>query len=260
MNTINKIGIRTFFITTVSVLIIFGIFKVFSVGISTYKEAHPKQAPSPIPAASTIQPLQSNEPVLTEELSQAIDTAEHTLAGYTKKYVESLPKDITKEQVLDQKKIEEFVDTNRQPLLPELTVGTLKTTTTTGKAAIQKYLDSISPTQNKDIAIVTGDMITQALEKQQSSEELEAMVPIRASIEKNLGIFTNIKAPKEAQDLHTKLLRATTSLLNNITLLQNMRNDLVGGLMGQKNLADLNAVFTDIGNQILSLETKYDIK
>jgi hypothetical protein len=39
-----------------------------------------------------------------------------------------------------------------------------------------------------------------------------------------------------------------------------MRNDLVGGLIGQKNLADLNGVFAEVSNNILALESKYDIK
>lgn len=259
MNSINKIGIRIAIITTICIVGIFGIWKAIEYGISSYNKQKVATVTTTTPAPSTT-PSPTINPSLENELKNFADSVQNDLSGYTKKYVDSLPTDITKEQVLDQKKIEEFVDANRQPLLPALAAGTLKTTTTSGKAAIQKYLDSISPTQNKDIAIVTGDMITKALEKQQSSEELEAMVPIRASVEKNLGIFTNIKAPKEAQDLHTKLLQATTSLLNNIMLLQNMRNDLVGGLIGQKNLADLNGVFTDIGNQILSLETKYDIK
>ncbi len=259
MNSINKIGIRIAIITTVCIVGIFGIWKVIEYGISSYKTQKVATIATITPTPS-IPPSPTINPNLENELKNFADNVQKDLSGYTKKYVDSLPTGTTKEQVLDQKKIEEFVDANRQPLLPDLVDGALKTTTTAGKATIQKYLDSISPTQNKDIAVVTGDMITQALEKQQSSAELEAMVPIRASVEKNLEIFTKIKAPKEAQDLHKKLLQATTSLLNNITLLQNMRNDLIGGLIGQKNLADLNGVFTDIGNQILSLETKYDIK
>ncbi len=257
MNPTNKIGIRIMVITLILALVLIGIWKAIEFGISAYKTS--QLASSPIPStAPTTEPTQN--PALEQGLSNFVTTTQESLTGYTKKYVDSLPADSTKEQVLDQKALEAFVDANRGQLLPELPAGTIQTTSAAGKKAIQTYLDSISPVQNKEIATVTGDMITEALAKQQSNEELQAIVPIRASIEKNLEIFKSVKTPKESLELHTKLIQATQSLLSSIKLLQEMRNDLVGGLIGQKNLADLNGVFTEISNNILALESKYDIK
>lgn len=256
MNPTNKIGIRIMVTTLILALVLIGIWKAVEFGISAYKAPQATTTPTPI----ALPPESTQDPTIQQELSTFVDTAQESLTGYTKKYVDSLPTDITKEQVLDQKALEAFVDANRGPLLPELPAGTIQTTSAAGKKAIQTYLDSISPVQNKEIATVTGDMITEALAKQQSNEELQAIVPIRASIEKNLEIFKSVKTPQESLELHTKLIQATQSLLSSIKLLQEMRNDLVGGLIGQKNLADLNGVFTEISNNILALESKYDIK
>ncbi len=257
MNSINKIGLKISLIILLSAIVLFTLWKVAALGMSWIQELRVENI-TPTQPSTTRSP--SPTPNLEESLTTITQTAKETLIGYTKKYVDSLPVDSTKEQVLDQKALEAFVDANRGPLLPELPTGTIQTTSAAGKKAIQTYLDSISPVQNKEIATVTGDMITEALAKQQSNEELQAIVPIRASIEKNLEIFKSIKTPKESLELHTKLIQATQSLLSSIKLLQEMRNDLVGGLIGQKNLADLNGVFTEISNNILALESKYDIK
>ncbi|HLC49058.1 MAG TPA: hypothetical protein VJI96_01590 [Candidatus Andersenbacteria bacterium] len=260
MNELNRIGIRVMGIIVVVLLVIVGIWKGIALGISEYQTTKtPEITVSPTPIAYP-SPETTLTPELQQELSTFVDTTKETLVGYTKKYVESLPTDIPKDQVLDSKKVEAFVLANQGTLLPELFAGTLQTTTKSGKQAIQTYLDAISPVQNPAIKPITGDMITEALAKQESGEDLQALVAIRASIENNFTIFKSVKAPKEATELHTKLLQATLALMNNITLLQNMKTDFIGGLIGQKNLADLNAVFTDIGTQILALETKYNIK
>ncbi len=260
MNSINTLGIRIIGITLILILVIFGVWKGTELAISKYQTS--RTVTSTITPAPT--PLVQVEPTLApeveKELSAFADTARKTLIGYTKKYVESLPVDITKAQLLEPKRIEAFVDANRGTLLPDLPAGTVQTTTKSGKSAIQAYLDEISPIQNSAIKTITGDMITSGLAKQESNEELQALAPLLLSLEDNFKIFQNIKAPQEAATFHTKLLRATQALINNVKLLQGMRNDFVGGLIGQKNLADLNAVFTDIGTQILALETKYKIK
>ncbi len=260
MNSINTLGIRMIGITFIIVLILFGVWKGIELGISQYSASkNSRLTASPTPTF-TLLPEATIPPEAKQELVAFADTAKQTLVGYTKTYIESLPKDIARDQVLEPKRLEEFVNTHKGTLLPDLPKEAVQTTTKSGKQAIQAYLDTISPVQNSGISTVTGDMITVALAKQESKEDLQALASIRASIENNLKIFQSVQAPKEAIALHTKLLQATTALLNNVKLLEEMRNDFVGGLIGQKNIADLNAVFTDIGTQFLALETKYKIK
>lgn len=262
MNSINSLGIRIAGITLICVLVGFGIWKGIEIGLSQYNAPVPTVTPSAPPAPTAV-PDTAGSPItpqLQQEISRVVDTAQSTLTGYTKKYIESLPENTDKGKLLDPKKLEDFVNANKGVLLPELFVGTVQTTTATGKQAIQTYLDSISPTQNTAIKPVTGDTITTGLAKQASEEDPKALSPIRESIESNFNLLKQVKTPKESLGLHTKLLQATLALMNNVKLLQGMQTDFVGGLIGQKNLADLNAVFTDIGTQILALETKYNIK
>lgn len=264
MDSLNRLGIRIIGITAVVLLLIFGAWKGITLGISSYQMSRVSQV-SPTPL-SNIQALPSTtpEPSLTPQQAQELSTlaakAQQTLVGYTKKYIASLPANSDKNQVLDQKALQEFVEANKGKLLPDLPAGTVKTTTSKGKKAIQKYLDSISPVQNTAIKTVTGDAIIVALEQQQSGEDLEALAPVRSLLEQNFTLFSSVETPKEALDLQIKLLQATQALVTNVKLLQDMRNDIVAGLIGQRNLTDLNAVFTDIATQISALETKYGIK
>lgn len=260
MNTINKVGIRMVGITLAITIIAFGLWKgaVFMLN-STSSTAQVTPTPLPTQALLTPTPL-----VIPSELQQQISSytksAEESLGVYTKKYLATLPSDATQAQVLDPKTLEKFIEENRGVLLPKLSKGTVKTSSTSGKNAVQSYLDKISPAQNKEIQPVTGNMITSALEKQISNENPQAMTPVRASIEKNFEIFKSIEVPKEAEGLHTKLLQATRSMIDNTLLLQSMQQDFIGGLIGHKNITALDPVFSDISNQILALEKKYNLK
>lgn len=266
MDTINRLGIRIIGITVVILLAAFLGWKGVLYGISSFRSSKVSVSPSPLltPTIVNTPTLPSPSPILNSELEQELsvfaNTLNKTLVGYTKEYVESLPADVPREQVLDQKNLQSFIDSHKGILLPELPPGTVKISNIGGKNAIRAYLDAISSSHNKEIAVVTGDAILTALDKQQRGEELEALVPIRSALEKNFSLFSAVQAPKEVTELHTKLLQATQSLINNTKLLQEMRNDVVAGLIGQRNLTDLNVVFSDIASQIVALETKYDIK
>lgn len=264
MDSLNRLGIRIVAITFIATLLLYGMWKGIEFGISKYQEPQLQnitQTPNPtISPITTPIPEESLTPELAKELSAFTETEQQKIVGYTKKYIESLPADIPKNEVLDQKNVQGFVDANRGTLLPELSVGTIKTTTTSGKKEIQTYLDSTSASHNKKIVPVTGTEIIDALSKQQGGEDLEALAPIRTSLEQNFSLFSSVLVPKEAITLHTKLLQATQSLITNVKLLQDMRTDIVAGLIGQRNITDLNLVFADIASQIQALETKYKLQ
>lgn len=260
MTSTNSIGIRIAGFTIILLLFLFSMWKMLEFGVSKYQQFRmPLSLPTP-----TITPQVFSSPVpqesLNPQLAQQLFTAQQTLVGYTKQYIESLPADIPKDQVLDPKNIQAFIEKNKGVLLPELRPGTVKTTTSAGKKAIQAYLDKISASHNKQVVPITGDAIITALGKQQSGEDVNALAPILASIEKNFSLFTAIQVPKEAVALHTKLLQGTLSLIDNVKLLQQMRQDVIAGLIGQRNLTDLNDVFSSIATQIAALERKYGIK
>lgn len=272
MDSLNKMGMRMVIITLVAALIAFGAWKGIGFGISTLQK---RSTPTPsvtqsLPPVTSVSPppaLQGEarqderlSPELQQQLSGFVATTEKALGQYTKQYVESLPKDAQQEQVLDSKNLLAFIDSHKGTLLPELPKNTVQITTKTGKDAITKYLDAISPAQNPAIATITWDAVTAALNKQQTKEDLESLAPVRALVEKNYLLFGDILVPQEAVGLHTKLLQATQSMITNLKLLQEMRNDIVGGLIGQRNISDLDVVFSDIESQISALEKKYEIK
>lgn len=178
---------------------------------------------------------------------------------FTGKYLATLPTDAAREEVLSQDRLEAFVELNRGQLLPTLPPESVKTTPATGKDAITAYLDAISSTQNEQIISVSNDDIEAALAAQlQLNKDL--MDQVIAKLAANITALQTVPAPTEVVTLHTKLLQASEALHTNVQSLRTIDADFVGGLIASKNIDELGAVFQDIGQQIIALETKYEIK
>ncbi len=261
MTSLNALGIRTIIIVLIGALIVFGTWKITTLAFSHVAI----QQPSPSPELSTIpllspSPEQSLSPELIKQLSTFSSTQSKTMGTETKKYVDSLPKDATQDQVLNQNTLNQYVSANQGDLLTPLPSGLLKTSNTSGKAAIKAYLDQISPAQNKKIQNITGDQISTAFQNEQSGTDPQALTPVLASINANFDIFKAILTPKEAAPLQTKLLQATHALVVNIQVMQSFKQDPISGLIGLKNVSDLDAVYADISTQISALEKKYNLQ
>lgn len=261
MTSTNMLGVRIIAIMLITTGTIFGSYKLVSLAFShtTVDQPSPSPIAQNIPIASPV-PVQSFSPEFLKQMADFAKQKPIEIGPETKKYVSTLPKDATQGQVLGQSTITNYVDANKGRLLPELPSGTVKTTTATGKTAIQTYLDSISQSHNKKITLITGTDILNAFQKQESREDVLALTPILTKVQANYTILQTIKAPKEVVALHTKLLQATQSLVANILRLQSFKTDQINGLIGLKNISDLNPVFTDIANQISVLEKKYNLK
>jgi len=204
--------------------------------------------------------VQSLSPELVKQMTEYASQKSKEVGPVTKKYVESLPKEQSKEQVLGESTIATYIDSNRGILLPELPAGTVKLSTASGKTAIKTYLDQISPAQNKKIQNITGDAIGTAFQNEQSGQDPKALTPILASITANFDLLKGIATPKEAEVLQTKLLQATQALITNIQVIQSFKQDPISGLIGLKNISALDAVYTDISAQISALEKKYNLQ
>jgi hypothetical protein len=179
---------------------------------------------------------------------------------YTGKYLASLPADLAKEQILDKARLEAFVEENKGELLPPLPAGTVKTSTASGKEAVQVYLDKISSTTNKELKLVTSTEIEAAFRASYADPKNSQLRNVRTALEKNFTILKGVEAPAEAKDLHEKLLMATQSLVTNVELLEHMSKDFVSGMIGAKNIELLGSVFQDIAGQISALEEKYGLQ
>lgn len=182
------------------------------------------------------------------------------LDTYTQRYLATLPENAPREDVVNQAKIEAFVNTNKGELLPTIPQQDILTDPATGKEAISRYLNSVSSAHNSALKPVTNADIEAAFELAYVQQQPEAMNNIIASLEQNLSTLKSAPTPQETLGLHTTLIAATQSLLANVKLLANMPKDFIGGLIGAKNIEELAPVFTDLADQVKALEEKYQIE
>ena len=261
MTPVNALGIRTAITVITITAIALGVWKLATLGFS--HTAIQQESPSPIAEISpspSPSPVQSLSPELLDQMKKYAQSTGSNIGPETKKYVATLPKDATQAQVLDQKNLTTYVSANQGQLLPVLQPGTIKTSTATGKAAIKTYLDSISQAQNSKIKPVTGTDIVNAFQAQEGGTDANALAPILVNVQSNFDLFKAIATPQEAVPLQTKLLQATISLIQNIKLIQAFKTDQISGLIGLKNVSDLDGVYADIATQISALEKKYNLQ
>lgn len=179
---------------------------------------------------------------------------------YTGKYLATLPADLAREQILDKTRVEAFVEENRGELLPPLPAGTIKTSTASGKEAIQAYLDTISSTTNPKLKLVASSQIEEAFRASSADPANSSIRDVKKSLESNFIELAAIEAPVEVAALHEKLLKATQALVTNVGLLENMSKDFVGGVIGAKNIELLGGEFNDIASKIGALEQQYGLE
>lgn len=180
------------------------------------------------------------------------------LNTYTNRYLASLPEDVAREDILKQENLEAFIEGNLGELTPSLEEGVVKTSDSEGKEAVTAYLNSISATHNSDLVAVTSEEIEVAFTRQLTQPE--DLQKIEATLKSNLDVLKNIPVPAEATALHLKYISASQALLNNVAMLNRMGEDLMGGLIGAKNIELLGPVFDNIAQDIAVLEEKYGIE
>ena len=117
MNTTNIIGIRIAGITLILIVAAFGMWKGALFLIAQTPKA-PIPAPTPEQTILSPSPATPLPPELQQQISSYTDSAKQSIGAYTKKYVESLPADVEKDQVLNAKSVEAFVVANQGTLLP----------------------------------------------------------------------------------------------------------------------------------------------
>jgi len=195
-----------------------------------------------------------------DDLVKAVSTNIPPEDTYTYKYLQQIPNANSPADLFDQQKIEQFITQVRGDLLPKLPAGAVKTNSEAGKDAVQKYLESISSQHNSEIKAVSSSDIEQAFRQNYLNQQPGLINDVVATLEKNYSTLEAITTPQETAALHEKLLSASQALINNAHLLQNSNNDLVGALLGAKNIQDLGPIFTEISDQIKSLESKYGLQ
>ncbi len=180
--------------------------------------------------------------------------------SFTDRYLATLPSNADQAQVLNKQRIEAFIVDEQKQLLPDIPASSLKTTSKSGKEAVQAYLDGISSQHNTAIKPVTSDEIEEAFRLYYSNNSPESLQTLIQTLEQNVRLLKTVETPAETLELHKKLIAASQALVDNTKLLQNMSKDFVGGLMGAKNIEDLGPIFQDIGKQVQAFEVKYNLK
>ena len=207
-------------------------------------------------------PLQ-RDPTITGPNDTLLDvsaTGEVTGVGtYTQKYLATLPSNLDQEDLLTSARLEAFVEEYKGQLLPEIPVSTIKTTTASGEEAVSSYIAAISSVTNIQISAVTSAEIEEAHRLSYSGNQPQPLQDIVIKLENNVKVLQQVAVPAEAVQPHRQLLAASQSLASNVKLLQNMKTDFVGGLIGAKNIELLGPVFEQIANDIGTLKDKYQI-
>lgn len=207
--------------------------------------------------------LQLRDPITAgpdDTLTAINEAGEIDTSTYTGRYVATFSPDASQAEVLSSERLETFIEKERQALVPTAFTPQVQTTATTGAQAIETYLAAIASSHNQEIVSVTSEDITTALRTYLAERDRSALDTIVQDLINNLTTLQTIDAPQEVTPLHTQLLAASESLLENVKLLQGMTEDFVGGLIGAKNIEELGAEFNDIAEQITALETKYNLE
>lgn len=180
--------------------------------------------------------------------------------SFTKKYLASLPEDVPREEILDQSRLEIFVENNRGELLPVIPPETILTSPATGAEAVKAYLDVISASHNGQLKAVSSTDLEGGFRAQVSTGNQETLKEMVRALTDNLNILFKAQAPAEVAQLHIKLVAASTALRDNAAMLSNVNQDFVGALIAAKNIEDLGGVFQEIAQEVGALEEKYGLE
>jgi len=277
MNSLNSLGLKVAGLTLGALLIVFGAY--WGIRAAFFGPAEPAkvaQETAPAPLADTdgdgVSDLDEIERGTNPTVAGAGDDnvlptgdevgADGQVAGaqtYTRRYLATLPADASREDILDQARLEAFVAVNKGELLPTLPDGTVKTTTDAGAAAIATYLDTISSTHNKQLHPITNEDIEAGFTAQLQLNR-DPLNTIVTQLEQNVKVLKTIPAPAETAVLHAKLIAATQALHANVVTVRDMDQDFVGGLIATQNIDDLGQVFQEIATSVKELETKYGLE
>jgi hypothetical protein len=195
-----------------------------------------------------------------DEIRPPTGSAVGSTETFTQRYLASLPDDVPREEILDQARVEAFIEANRGVLLPTLPEGAVTTVAGAGAQAVSTYLDAISSVHNNSLKAVTSSDIEAAFRLQINSSQPQPMRDLVIALTNNVGVLEGIAAPAEAAALHTKLVAASRALRDNATALSNIQDDFVGGLIAAKNVEALGSIFQEIALDVQALEQKYGLE
>lgn len=180
--------------------------------------------------------------------------------SYSRKYVATLPADVSREDLLDQDRIAAFVEEVRGELVKTVDDSEITISSASDGKAVAAYLDAVSANTNPKVTTVTNAEIDEAFRLNYQLGQNEEIDIIIDSLQGNVAVLEETAVPQPALELHKRLLGSSRALLENVRLLKRMPDDLVGGLVAAKNIEDLGAEFGQVAQMVARLEQQYGLQ
>ncbi len=156
--------------------------------------------------------------------------------------------------------LRDFVnEENTRVALPRVSPNEIRRDPGVGKEVIRRYLDAISIPQNARLARVDAEDITTAFTALTEKRDPAPLDDVLRKIRQNVTVLKETAVPEEALNLHVLYLTGTIALEENTVKLQHYATDFVGALVAASRISELRTTFEKVGNDIQSLEKKYNI-
>lgn len=176
------------------------------------------------------------------------------LSTYTSRYFATLPSESSRETIFDSDRLDAFVEQARQPVLEPLVEGTVRILSDSSPAAVETYIQSLSPQNNPNLRPFSLADIDTAITAASSEETQAKLAEIISTLDHNVSTLESIEVPPVAKGVHTKLITATRSASKNTNLIKNATEDPVGALVGAKNIEELHTIFQSISSELAALQ------
>lgn len=179
---------------------------------------------------------------------------------YTEQFLArtGLPRD--PKSLLDSDELGNFVaEANVRGFLPNVSDEQLNIVSASGKAAITRYLDAVSPPQNTKIAPVTAEEISASFRTLTSAKNPQPLTALIGKLAQNVEELKKAPVPGEALALHKQYVAAAQALKENTEKLRAYQSDYVGALVAASRIENLRGVFRAVGQAMKELEEKYRI-
>lgn len=239
MNSSNHLGLKIIGITLLTLLVLYGAHA--AINGTLLKSISPKKS------------TDTNKETTENSGDIALKNISLKPGKFTKEYMDTLPADVSEENILDKQRLEAFIAQNSEPLLPSVDPDSLKTTNKADQHTTEKYLRDISSLHNPGITDITSSQIEEAFYLYSHNNKQEKLLEIMSALKSNIASLEEVETPVNIIPTHVKLISATQALLNNVTTLAKMEEDFVGSLMAAKNIEKVGEVFEELTNEIEAL-------
>lgn len=180
-------------------------------------------------------------------------------SSYTQQYLASLPEDTPQNEIINKEKLDAFVASSQELLVPVVTDEQVRVTEVTNTETVSQYFSTISSKKNADIIPVTAQDVEAAFRLDYVNQDPETMKQVIAGLERNIDIYQQAEVPRDIIELHRQLIALNMALLDNTKLLQGMKDDFVGGLIAARNLNTLGPYFKALSEDMERTQTLYGV-